>query len=289
MNAQFLQQEIQFFSSSGHILSPEQQTQLANSLTIAKHNNKFSKIFFWGKIFGVKEDYLIAQGISGSDELSERTVLYSVTGNDWHLLSMPDEKTMEDAMQIRQRFIGDPMYEHEQHETRRFSNGENNEEDVRISVKEEARLAAVVHKIDQEAMIVPRGAYLRTPAGIVMQNGSFGGLKENDTLKLDNWFHFSGPVKLPQKSLLEKADLTAPIDFLDSASSDIPAKGSWSIQSERGPGVDSTLVKMRSLHWPGAESCHVPLTSQFARCYFGDGIKNINLPFMLPSVSGDAS
>lgn len=285
MNAQFLQQELQFFSSSGHVLSPEQQTQLANSLTIAKHNNKFTKIFFWGKIFGVKEDYLIAQGISGSDELSERTILYSVTGNDWHLLSMPDEKTIEDAMQIRQRFIGDPMYEHEQNEVKRFNSADNGDDEVRISVKEEARLAAVIHKIDQEAMIVPRGAYLRTPAGIVMTNRSFGGLKENDSLRLDNWFHFSGPVKLPKQSLLEKSDLTAPIDFLDSAAGDIPTKGSWSIQTERGPGVDSTLVKMRSLHWPGAECAHVPETSQFARCYFGDGVKNINLPFMLPSAA----
>lgn len=284
MDAKFLQQQLQFFASSGSVISAEQQTQLANSLTIAKHNNKFSKIFFWGKINGVKEDYLIAQGISGNDELSERTMLYSVTGNDWHLLSVPDEKTIEDALSIRGRFIGDPMYEHEQNEVRRFG-GDANDEDVRISVKEEARLAAVVLKIDEEAMIVPKGAFLRSPAGIVMQNTSFGGLDEKSALDLANWYHFSGPIKLPTKSLLMQCNLTAPIDFLDAANGDIPSNGSWSMQTERGPGVDSSIIKLRSLHWPGAESCHIPNTRQFARGYFGDGLKNINLPFMLPSAS----
>jgi radial spoke head protein 9 len=143
----------------------------------------------------------------------------------------------------------------------------------------------VIMKIDEEAMLVPRGAFLRSPAGIVMKNGSFSGLDDKQVSNLENWFHFSGPIKLPKKSLLEKADLAAPIDFLEQASIDVPLAGSWSIQSERGPGVDSSLIKLRSLHWPGAESCHIPNTKQFARAYFGDGLKNINLPFMLPSSS----
>merc|ERR1711881_169865 len=139
MGAQFLLQELPFLGSSGHVMSPEQMTQLANSLTIAKHNNKFTKIFFWGKIYGIKEDYLIAQGISGNDELTERTTLYSVSGNDWHLLSTPDDKSQEDALQIRGRFMGDPMHEYEQHDVRRFA-GEDNEDSLPIQVKEEVRL-----------------------------------------------------------------------------------------------------------------------------------------------------
>merc|ERR1712080_386720 len=176
MDARFLQQELQFFASSGHVISPEQQTQLANSLTIAKHNNHFSKILFWGKVFGIRDDYLIAQGISGHDELSERTTLYSINGNDLLLLT-PDEKVREDALQIRGRFIGDPMHEYEQHEVRRFGSGVNTQDDdISIQVKEEDRLATTIAEIDQEAMIVPRGAYLRSPAGIVTRNISFSGL-----------------------------------------------------------------------------------------------------------------
>lgn len=283
MDAKFLTQHLQCFASSGSVLSIEQLAQISNSLTIAKHNNHFNKILFWGKIHGIKDDYLIAQGISGNDELCDRTTLYSLNGNDWHLLSIPDEKTQEDAMQIRGRFLGDPMHEYEQHEVRRFGSGENaTDDDYSIQVKEEDRLATVIMRIDQEACLVPRGAFLRSPGGIVSSNDGFSGLTETQAKNLENWFHFKLPVKLPKRSLLEQADACAPIDFLEQASEDIPTAGSWSIQSERGPGVDSILVKLRSLHWPGAEACHVPGTKQFARCYFGNGSKNINLPFMLP-------
>lgn len=283
MDAKLLEQHLSFFSSSGHKISAEQQAQLCNSLTITKNNNHFTKIMLWGKVLGIKEDYFIAQGISGKDELSDKTTLYSMNGNDWHLLGMPDEKTQDDAMQIRGRFLGDPMHEYEQHEVRRFGEGDDaQDDDISIQVKEEERLATVILRIDEEAMIVPRGAYLRTPAGIVSQNESFQGLTELNSEKLENWLHFCPPVKLPTKSLLEQADAAAPIDFLNTASQDVPVGGSWSIQVESGPGVDASMIKMRSLHWPGAEACHIPNTRQFSRAYVGDGIKNINLPFMLP-------
>jgi len=286
MDARFLGQQLQFFASSGIVLSSEMQAQLCNSLTIAKHNNHFCKILFWGKIEGLRNDYFIAQGISGKDELNDRTTLYSMNGNDWHLLSMPDEKTQEDAMQLRGRFHGDPSHEYEQHEVVRFGSGETATDDaISISLKEEARLATVISKIDSEAMIVPRGAYLRTPAGAVMQNESFSGLSSNEAKNLENWLHFSAPVVLPKKNLLEMADATAPIDFLERASEDVPTNGTWSVQTERGPGVDAPVVKIRSLHWPGAEACAVPDSKQFSRVYFGSGVKNINLPFMLPAKS----
>lgn len=283
MDCRNLEQHVSFFASSGNVLSSETLAQISNSLTIAKHNNKFEKVLFWGKIMGVKEDYIIVQGISGKDELNEKTTLYSLNGNDWHLLSTPELKTQEDAMQIRGRFMGDPMHEYEQHELRRFGEGdEAQEDDMTISVKEEDRLASVIAKIDEEAMIVPRGSYLRTPAGQVYKNESFSGLSLKDAQKLTSWLHFYGPVKLPSKSLLEQADATAPIDFLSTAAEDVPQKSSWSIQIENGPGVDCALVKLRSLHWIGAEACHIPETGIFSRVYFGDGTKNINLPFMLP-------
>lgn len=286
MDAKLLGQELQFFASSGKIVPSETQAMLCNSLTIAKHNNHFTKILFWGKIEGLRNDYFIAQGISSKDELNDRTTLYSLNGVDWHLLALPDEKTQEDAMQIRGRFHGDPAHEYEQHEVVRFGSGENATDDaISISVKEDARLATVIARIDQEAMIVPRGTYLRTPGGQVTLNESFSGMTLEQAKNLENWLHFCGPVKLPKKSLLEQADATAPLDFLARAAEDVPVGGTWSVQVERGPGVDAPVVKIRSLHWQGAESAVVPGTKQFSRVYFGCGIKNINLPFMLPTKS----
>lgn len=284
MDAKFLEAHLQYFNSSGKLLSNEQLSQMCNSMTIAKHNNRFSKILFWGKIEGIKADYLIAQGIDASDELNNRKVLYSTDGNDWHNLELPDEKTQDDAMQIRGRFMGDPSHEYEQHDFFRIGSGETRQDEaITIQVKEEARLATVIAKIDAEAMIVPRGAFLRSPAGVVTPNESFTGLSMDKAKNLENWLVFNGPVKLPQKNLLEQADATAPIDFLACASESVPVNGSWSVQVERGPGADASLIKMRSLQWPGAEAAHIPATRQFSRVYLGNGIKNIDLPFMLPA------
>lgn len=43
-------------------------------------------------------------------------------------------------------------------------------------MKEEDRLAAVVATIDEEAAVVPRGAYVKAPLGDVLINKSFKGL-----------------------------------------------------------------------------------------------------------------
>lgn len=64
-----------FVGSSGVILSPEQKASLQTSLCILQSNNKFSKVYFWGKILGVKDDYFIAQGIQ-KDEMEERRTFY---------------------------------------------------------------------------------------------------------------------------------------------------------------------------------------------------------------------
>ena len=112
MDAKFLGSHLQYFSSSGKLMSSEQLSLVCNSMTIAKNNNKFSKILFWGKIEGTKADYLIAQGVDANDELNNRKILYSIGGQEWHNLELPDEKTQDDALQIRGRFMGDPSHEY---------------------------------------------------------------------------------------------------------------------------------------------------------------------------------
>lgn len=43
-------------------------------------------------------------------------------------------------------------------------------------IKEEDRLAAVVADIDEQVAIAPRGAFVKTPHGAVLQNRSFEGI-----------------------------------------------------------------------------------------------------------------
>jgi len=66
---------IDYVGSSGIILSPEQKAALQTSLVILQSENKFKKVYFWGKIIGIKDDYFIAQG-TGKDEMCERKTFY---------------------------------------------------------------------------------------------------------------------------------------------------------------------------------------------------------------------
>ena len=46
---------------------------------------------------------------------------------------------------------------------------------LQVVVKEEERLAAALADIEQEARIVPRGSFVKTPTGQVYENRSFEG------------------------------------------------------------------------------------------------------------------
>ena len=110
-------------------------------------------------------------------------------------------------MMIRGRFIGDPSYEYEQHEIKRMGSGNNTqEEDAVIHVKEEDRLATVVKSIDDEAMVVPRAAYIRNPAGIVTPNDGFSGLSSEKVRIFGSKFEKNNWKKTVLKTLEKKLD-----------------------------------------------------------------------------------
>lgn len=50
----------------------------------------------------------------------------------------------------------------------------------------------------------------------------FAGLSLTEAKKLSSYFHFTEPVNLKNKTLLEKADLDPSTDFLDSLEHDVP-------------------------------------------------------------------
>lgn len=75
MEADALHLNIDYVGSSGVILSTEQKAAFQSSLVILKSNYKYKKVFFWGKILGVRDDYFIVEGI-GKDEMTDRHLLY---------------------------------------------------------------------------------------------------------------------------------------------------------------------------------------------------------------------
>ncbi|XP_034755536.1 radial spoke head protein 9 homolog [Etheostoma cragini] len=275
MDSNSLYYSLELVAGSGSTLNVEQRTALQTSLVILKKNYKFHRVLFWGKILGLKDDYFIAQG-RGEDELLDKKNLYSFNCMNWFLLPPATDSMIEKVSKIKSRFIGDPSYVYEHIEIRRRGENDDATEEVVTKVNEERRLAVTVHQIDDEASVVPRGAFIKSPHGLVQMSHSFGGLSHSEAGKLDNFLHFSKAKNLKKKSILEMGDLTPAIDFLDVLSDDIP-KGSWSLQFE----CASKVCVLRSLLWLGLSFYHVPTTPQHGYIYIGDGLKNLDLPFML--------
>jgi len=276
MECEGLHLKIDYVGSSGITLSVEQKASLQTSLVLLQDQNKFNKVYFWGKILGVKDDYFIAQGV-GRDELEDRKTFYSKDCVNWGLLPQATKNMREQSKLASGRFTGDPSYEFEHTEMKKTSDAEDaQEEEETITIKEEDRLSSVIADIDDDVRTVPRGAFIKTPTGEVVDNRSFEGLVVSEAAKLCSYMHFREPQKLPEKSLLQKANMDRAIDFMDCLEEDIP-KGSWSLQFERGSG----LVTLRSLLWPGYVSFHVPGTRRYGGLYVGTGEKNLDLPFML--------
>jgi radial spoke head protein 9 len=273
MDAENLHLEISYVGSSGIVLSTEQKTALQVSLASVKQKNNFRKIFFWGKIFGIKDDYYIIQGVT-DDYLKNRKTLYSLNCMDWSNLTVEVTlKLMETASKVKGRFRGEPASEYEIVEE---VQGEGEPESESLQIKEEERLACVIQMIDSEAAVVPRGAYKLTPEGSVLANQNYKGQELADASKLSSYFHFFPPENLHEKTLLAKANNDKAIDFLPAVEEDIP-RGCWSIQAEHA----NNLVTIRSLWWPGLVGYNVINQSKFGYVYFGLGEKNQDLPFML--------
>ncbi|KAG7220770.1 hypothetical protein INR49_032013 [Caranx melampygus] len=276
MDSNSLYCSLELVGGGGSTLNVEQRTALQTSLVILKKNYKFHRVLFWGKIFGLKEDYFIAQG-RGEDEMKDRKNLYSFNCMDWFLLPPATKSVIDEVSRAaKTRFIGDPSYVYEHLEIRKQGGDEAEEEEVWTKVSEESRLAVTVHQIDEEVSVVPRGAFIKGPDDLVQINRSFSGLSHSEAGKIDNFLHFSEPKNLNKKSILEMGDLNPAIDFLDVLDDDIP-KGSWSLQFE----CASKVCVLRSLLWRGLTFYHVPMTPQHGYIYIGDGTKNLDLPFML--------
>ncbi|NWV68415.1 RSPH9 protein, partial [Malurus elegans] len=275
MEALSLPAALALVAGGGTGLSPERRAALSASLPLLQRDYRFERVWFWGCIQGVRGAYYIAEGL-GPDRAAARSRLYSLNCLDWSLLTPATKEMLALAEQLQGRFQGDPSFEYDLAEVNAEAATRMLEDGKEPVMKEEARLIATIEQIDKAVGIVPRGAFVKTPLGSVHENRHFEGLSLADAKKLSSYFHFTKPVNLKNKTLLEKADLDPSIDFLDSLEHDIP-RGSWSIQLEKG----GTVVVLRSLLWLGLTFYHVPMTKQFGYVYFGSGEKNLDLPFML--------
>lgn len=146
-------------------------------------------------------------------------------------------------------------------------------------LKEEDRLAAVVHSVSVDAWCIPRGALCRTPDGCILPSAAFQGLPAEEATDLCSWQHARVPKNKPWNyNLLHRRDYNYALDFLDICDEDVPGGTCWSVQICAG---DEVVV--RSLSWPGAVGYHRIGTQHYGWFYLGNGKCNLDLPHMLPS------
>ena len=82
-------------------------------------------------------------------------------------------------------------------------------------------------------------------------------------------------MKTPRNKI-EDSDIIFDDDFLDRLSQDRPI-GCRSIQLSEKENV----ATVRSLTWPGCFAYHKLNTSLYGNVYIGDGVKNVDLAFMI--------
>jgi radial spoke head protein 9 len=139
------------------------------------------------------------------------------------------------------------------------------------------RLTFVVHSIDKNCQIVPCGAFKKNTIGEVSPNDAFSGIEVTKVEDLNNYMHLR-PVEQPdKKELAGREEDIFNHEFLDNVALDVPFS-SWSVQKDP---INALVVTIRSRLWPGYYAYHRANTNLYGGVYMGDGIKNIDLMFML--------
>lgn len=264
-------------SISGSGLTVEERAGLQVGMLRRKNEEGLMRILFWGKVSGTDNDYLVCVGYLPSKAGALNKKWYFATSNNLVLQAMPElsAEFAGKAAAIGSRFKGDPSL---------LLGGEEEDEDKGDDEEEEGaprppkfsemhRLAYVVQSIDDDTAVVPRGALLIDATRTVRPNRAFGGLSLSEAGSLENYQHLRNSSKADLDSA--STGITA-CDFLDSIADDEP-KGVWAIRTDAASGT----ATLRSLKWPGYFFYHKAGTADYAAAYFGSGLANNDLGFML--------
>ena len=141
---------------------------------------------------------------------------------------------------------------------------------------EKMKLSYIVRQIDHDTSIIPQGALMLNNKHEVHVSKSFKGLNKDELCDLSKWMHFRPVTNTSIKERLKDDDALFHKDIFDSIIDD-EVKGSWSVVTD----TTKTTCNIRSLLWPGYYAVHVSGTNTYCGVYFGNGMKNVDLPFMI--------
>ncbi|CAK9830371.1 Radial spoke head protein 9 homolog [Anthophora retusa] len=275
-----LLETLDIFGYAGVCVGTENSQLLQNSLIILQQENHFQKCYYWGKIYGVRNDYHIAYGIK-KDCMNDQVYYYSTDGFNWLLLPKANKCARFLTPIAINKFEGDPSIVTNVYnvnppfppneDPKRYYDGP-----IPKELKEEDRLAATIEIITDDAIIIPRGAWFKCPNGDVVENLSFEGLGVADASHLKSYLHARPPQQKWNTNLLTRPDYNYAIDFLDTIDVDVPP-GCWNLQLL----LSKRLAVLHSLFWPGMTFFHKLNSPHYGFLYCGHGKKNMDVVFMV--------
>ncbi|XP_013118282.2 radial spoke head protein 9 homolog [Stomoxys calcitrans] len=281
MDINYFKESLDSLMHSGvTLLSPEEMILIENSLLALQAKNRFTYIYFWGRINGIERDYFIAFGCL-RDCLKDRKFFYSLDGYQWLMLPfLQCERGFQATLLCRQPFCGDPSSINCVKLDPSFETGANHiisanlpEE---IKLKEEDRLAAVVFIITEECAMCPRGALYKLTDGRVVPNQMFRGLNELQCEDLSFYQIYRLPRNDLRTNLSKRSDYNYTIDFLDSIEDVIAKDHAFSLNLLR----NERFIVIKSLIWQGMTFFHKINSHKHGFLYIGDGKQNNDFPFM---------
>ncbi len=271
--------ELKNVHRTGPMLGKGLSTEEHSGLEVACMQRKLEenlpgKMYFWGKIEGSTQDYLVVYNVDPNAEFPDKKY-YFCSGSDFVLRAMPaltaEYSAQADAIKVA--FTGDPSFY--------AYNGEEQEpEDPDAPpverFREVHRLARTVAKIDHDCCVVPRGALVVDASKKVIQNKFFEGLSYQTAGELRAYLHMRYPEQLQGLALLKKPGIVKSGDFLDCIDKDLP-NGVWSVRYDDS----NTIAYVSNNFWNGYTSYCVVGDGEYGGAYFGNGVPMADIAFML--------
>jgi len=256
----------------GGTLSVEERSALQASFVLLKEANHFTEVRFWGKVSGTQQDYFICQGTISEGKVAPfdcpRATFKSTDGVVWTPLADVDGAMRAKCEAIDELFTGDLSKQHG------VAEGEEAGDDA---VTEEKRLAALVQAVDENCSVIPKGALLLDARHRVVPSPSFKGVSAECAMDTSSYVHWRVPTQADKKKAFETKGLSQTSDFLDDLSKDEPT-GCWSLIFEPA----GCMVTLRSNVYPGAVAFASVSGPGYGNIYFGNGLRNNDIAFMLP-------
>ncbi|CAM9238933.1 unnamed protein product [Ectocarpus sp. 13 AM-2016] len=286
-----ISRHLDFLGPCGKTLSVSERSGLQVSMMQREREERLEgKMVFWGKVEGNENDYLVCYALAtptleeGDFPLKKARTpcsFYFCVSSDTSLRLMPAVKPEYEvlAAAVTGRLRGDPSLPlDEEPEEEEPPAGEDEEEELRPPERflEMHRLAFIVKTIDWAVAVVPKGALLVEASRKIRPHRNFEGLSVEAAKDLRNYFHFRNPESIEAIAALTKKGLVRDADFLDPIAADKPP-GCWTLSMN--PSASCSIL--RSLAWPGYFFFHEAETGDYGGAYFGDGLPNTDLQFML--------